>query len=98
MVNAAGGILRQEPGDRGILAQRVDQLDAGVLDIDKHHRDPVGRLRQRCRHGGAELVAISAGRRRKVGHGDRHVVQPAKHGRSPRLFSGRHSGEAATSI
>ena len=79
VVHAAVRVALQEGGDRRGVAKRLQQLDAGVRQIDEDDADAV--LRQRLRRGDlrAERSAIEARRRVKVRNRDRDMVQPAEH-------------------
>ncbi len=79
MVDPAAGIAGEKSGDRRRLAERVDELDLGVGQLDEDHGDAVLRLRQRRRHERTERLAIEPRRGIEVGHGDGDMIEAADH-------------------
>jgi len=66
MMNRAARIFSQEFGDRGMLAERFDQLDFGVFELDENHRHAVVRQGQGRAHLGAKRIAIKCARGREI--------------------------------
>ena len=80
MVDPAVGIAGEETGDRRPLAERMDELDLGIGQLDEDHGDAMLRLRQRRRHARAERLAIEPRRGVEVGHGDGDMIEATDHG------------------
>jgi hypothetical protein len=59
----------------------MEELDLGVGQLDEDHRHAMGGFVLRGADPGAERVAVLRRRGLEVGHGDRHMVQSADHGR-----------------
>ena len=73
------GFLARKPGDRRVGAERVQQLDLGVRQLDEDDGDAVvGLVLRRADHR-AERLAVLGGGGGEVGHGDRDVVEAADH-------------------
>src|SRR5579884_32678 len=88
VVLAAARVAREEALQRGVLAQRLDQLDLGVRQLDEAEGDPL--LGQRPDRGdvrGAEELAVDLQRPFDRWGGDADVVQPADH--QQRTWAGR---------
>jgi len=66
MMNGPARIFSQEFGYWGMLAERFDQLDFGVFELDESHCHAVVRQRQGPAHPGAERVAINRARGREI--------------------------------
>ena len=77
------GFLARKPGDRRGVAERVQQLDLGVGQVDEDHGDAVLWLVLRRADGGAEGVAVLRRRCGEVRHRDRDVVEAADHREPP---------------
>src|SRR2546421_3539987 len=83
-MDAAVRIAFKEFRDRGVLAERFEQLDLGVRQRDEHRVHAMIRLRHHGRHVGAERVAIELARLRDVADRDRDVIESADHHASTR--------------
>src|SRR5262249_654433 len=59
VVDAALGVALQELGDRGILAEGLEQLDLGIRQRDEDRGDAVRRLRLGSPDGRARPVPIA---------------------------------------
>ena len=62
MMNRPARIFSQEFGYRGMLAERFDQLDFGVFELDESHCHAMSRQGQGPAYPGAERVAINRAR------------------------------------
>ena len=78
VVDAAILVLVQVVFDGALVAERVQQLQLGVAQVDKHCRDAV--LGQRLGRAAlaAKDVAVQRDRLLQVGHGDGDVVEVAQ--------------------
>src|SRR3546814_14365061 len=76
MMKAAAVIALEKPGDRGIFAERTQNLDLGVVQFDEDDRHAVRRQILRRRNAGAESIAIDRRRGFEVGYGNGDMVQP----------------------
>src|SRR5260370_16000831 len=64
-------------------AERFEQLDLGVWQLDKDDRHPMRRQRARLRDASAQYLAVGRARLRDIGHDDRDMVEPADHREMP---------------
>ena len=91
------GVLLEELRDRGRFAQRLEQLDLGIRQLDEYDRHAMLRLRQWGSDLGAERIAVDG--RCLVQILDRygHVVQASDHQSSPLAATGvfRNGSRAA---
>ncbi len=79
MMHAAGRVLFEERGDRRGFAERLEQFDLGVADVDEDDGDPMLGKRLRRGHLGAQRLAIDGGGGGEVRHGDGDVVEASEH-------------------
>src|SRR5215469_12819940 len=79
MMNAAVRVALEEPCNRRIRAEWLQELDLGVGKRDEHRGNAVFRLWHRSRDLGAERLAIHAGSRRDVAHRNGNVIEPSDH-------------------
>ena len=73
-MDAACGVLVQKPLNGRVLAQRVQQLDLGVWQLDEDHGHAMVRLVLRCAHIGAQRIAVLVRCRFQIGHSDGYMV------------------------
>src|SRR6476619_4241923 len=79
VMDAAVRIALEEFRDRGVLAERLEQLDLGVRQRDEHRVHTVIRLRH---HGGdirAERIAVKLGSLGNIADRNGDVVETADH-------------------
>src|SRR5205823_2685962 len=79
MMDAAGGILVEEVGDRRTQAQGLEQLDLGIGKIDEHHRHAVLRLRLGCGYARSQCLAIDTCGSFEVRNGDGDMIETTEH-------------------
>src|SRR6476659_5508662 len=80
MMDAAVRVLLQELGDRAICAERLQELDLGVGQIDENDRDAVLGLRRRSGYFSAQSIAIDGGGGGEILHRDGDVIEASDHG------------------
>jgi hypothetical protein len=87
MMNRPARIFSQEIGDWGMLAERFDQLDLGVFELDESHCHAMSWQGQGPAHPGAERVAIDRARGHKVSDRDGDMIQSSDHANCSRMRS-----------
>jgi hypothetical protein len=83
VMHPAFGMAFEKTAYRGIGAERFEELDSGVRQLDKDHRYAMRRQRLGLRDAGREGAAIDLGGGREVRHHDGDVIESSDHCRSP---------------
>src|SRR5207302_2754462 len=79
MMNRPAWIFSEEIGDWGMLAERFDQLDFSVFELDENHRHAVVRQGQGSAHLGAERIAIKRARCGEILDRDGDMIHSPDH-------------------
>ena len=87
MMNRPARIFSQEFGYWGMLAERFEQLDFGVFELDESHSHAMSRQGRGPAHPGAERVAINRARGREILDRDGEVIQSPDHANRSRTRS-----------
>ena len=87
MMNRPAWIFSEEIGDWGMLAERFDQLDFSVFELDENHRHAVVRQGQGSAHLGAERIAIKRARCGEILDRDGDMIHSPDHANCSRTRS-----------
>ena len=82
MMDASRRVLVQEPLDRRVLTQRVQQLDLRVRQLDEDDRHTVIRLVLRGANPCSQRICVLRRSRRKVRHRNGDMVEASNHFRN----------------
>src|SRR5258708_37318718 len=88
MVHAALRVLGEKTGDRRVGAERLEQSDLGVRQLDEHHGHAMRGQRERRRNARAEDIAVKRSGGGKPRHDDGDMVEAADHARFLPAFPG----------